>query len=172
MALSEVEAVRGVDDGGHLVLGDDTVTDYAWIIDVGGVAVEKEVVPVLVEVDLALGRPGFAEKPEGGPCSTSRPGQVAELSDDEAAVVHGLAFQPHALPARILPGVQNALGPVIDADVHFPAVGPHEPELLGGAPLLVLDVTAGRVGYLSPWCEKLIITKTQVTFYCCLPIRS
>jgi hypothetical protein len=64
LAESSIPATSGLDDGGsHVRSLDCAAANDGWIVDVGRVSVELKVIPVLHNIDLALGRPWVAIHP-------------------------------------------------------------------------------------------------------------
>lgn len=63
LSVSEVVAVGGVDLRCHVTCNKCAVPDDSRIVDMGGVAVEVEIVPVLIEINFTLGWPRVTKEP-------------------------------------------------------------------------------------------------------------
>lgn len=107
-----------------------------------GHGVDGSVVPVLVDVNLAITRPVIAVHPESRPGTADGLGQMGELGDEQAMVVLGFALNSDATPALVI-GVGD--GGIVDTDIDFRPLSRDHTHLLSIRPVSILDVATGRV---------------------------
>lgn len=101
----------------------------------------SNLVPVLIDVKLAVSWPVGAEHPEGWPGAANGLGKVAEVGNEEAGVVLFHTFEPHTASA----GITHTVVGIVDANVHVVGVGLDQTKLLRGVLAAIIDESIGRV---------------------------
>lgn len=122
----------------HVGRLDRTLANDVWAVDMSRVAVEFEIVPVLHNVNLSLGRPRVTKHPEGWPGSASGCGQMSEVGDEEALVVRSQTLQSDTLATVSVRIIALAC---IGTNVDFIVLNGDQASLDGIATIQILDVT-------------------------------
>lgn len=155
-----VVTVGGPHNAALVGLNQVASTSRAGVGGVDGGDVVGRVVPVLIDVNLAVGGPVSPQQPVRGPRATDRLGEVGEGGNEETRVVGGLALKSDTVSAR--PIHVGYLIAMVDTDVHLGSLVGDYSEVDGILLASVVDETTGRVDIVVVACA--VLAREEIEF--------